>query len=96
MKPIQLIPATNSETFQLSVPSLKPPPANRLKSFDDNDFLDKPATKKSNVTPIKATSYSVGDLQMATGSFSIDNFMGEGSIGRVYRANFDDGKVCFS
>ena len=30
---------------------------------------------------------------MATGSFSIENLVGEGSIGRVYRAAFDDGKV---
>ncbi|KAL5718149.1 Protein STRUBBELIG-REPTOR FAMILY 6 [Ranunculus cassubicifolius] len=30
---------------------------------------------------------------MATGSFSVVNIIGEGSVGRVYRAQFDDGKV---
>ncbi|KAK4777969.1 hypothetical protein SAY87_018156 [Trapa incisa] len=42
--------------------------------------------------PTKVTSYSVVDLQMATGSFSIENLVGEGTFGRVYRAQFDDGK----
>ncbi|KAG6575405.1 Protein STRUBBELIG-RECEPTOR FAMILY 7, partial [Cucurbita argyrosperma subsp. sororia] len=32
-------------------------------------------------------------LQMATGSFNVENLLGEGSFGRVYRAEFDNGKV---
>ena len=44
---------------------------------------------------MKATVYSVADLQMATDSFSFDNLVGEGTFGRVYRAQFNGGKVCY-
>ncbi|XP_020269650.1 protein STRUBBELIG-RECEPTOR FAMILY 6-like [Asparagus officinalis] len=92
MKPIQFSPANNLGTFQSSAPTtLKPPPADQQKSIDYNEH--KPAVKKPNAPVIKATFYSVADLQMATDSFSIDSYVGEGSIGRVYRANFNDGKV---
>lgn len=73
--------------------SLKPPPVDRYKSFDEDDFSNKPSTKKGNTTSIKAVSYSVADLQMATDSFSEDNIVGEGSFGRVYKAQFSNGKV---
>ncbi|XAR49819.1 Non-specific protein-tyrosine kinase [Bertholletia excelsa] len=74
--------------------NLRPPPLERHKSFDEDDFSKKPVvTKKAYTTPINAISYSIADLQMATDSFSVENLVGEGSIGRVYRAQFDDGKV---
>jgi hypothetical protein len=74
--------------------SLKPTPKiENHKSFDDNDFTNKPVAEKSNTIPIKAAVYSVADLQMATYSFSFDNLVGEGTFGRVYRAQFDNGKV---
>lgn len=44
-------------------------------------------------SPITATSYSVATLQTATNSFSQDNLVGEGSLGRVYRAEFPNGKL---
>ncbi|XP_010273793.1 PREDICTED: protein STRUBBELIG-RECEPTOR FAMILY 6 [Nelumbo nucifera] len=95
MKSIQAPPAVSTKTFETSTPiNLKPPPIDRHKSFDDDDFSNKPViVKKGNTDPISATVYSVADLQMATGSFSIENLIGEGSIGRVYRAQFDDGRV---
>ncbi|XP_054777604.1 protein STRUBBELIG-RECEPTOR FAMILY 2 isoform X2 [Prosopis cineraria] len=37
--------------------------------------------------------YSVGELQLATDSFSEDNFLGEGSLGPVYRAVFPNGQT---
>ncbi|CAL9200769.1 unnamed protein product [Musa hybrid cultivar] len=43
--------------------------------------------------PITATSYTVASLQVATNSFSQDCLVGEGSLGRVYRAEFPNGKV---
>ncbi|KAL6660228.1 hypothetical protein ACP70R_002350 [Stipagrostis hirtigluma subsp. patula] len=95
MKPIE--ESTTVDIESLSSPasiSLKPPPKiERHQSFDDDDFSNKPIAKKLNVTPIKATVYSVADLQMATDSFSFDNLVGEGTFGRVYRAQFNDGKV---
>jgi hypothetical protein len=77
--------------------NLKPPPKiERDKSFDDDDdFSNKIAAKISNITPMKATVYSVADLQMATDSFSFDNLVGEGTFGRVYKAQFNGGKVCY-
>ncbi|KNA12619.1 hypothetical protein SOVF_123980 [Spinacia oleracea] len=77
--------------------ALKPPPLDRNKSFDDQDLSNKPilpiVTKTPTRVPNNVKSYSIADLQMATGSFSVENLIGEGSIGRVYRAQFDDGKV---
>ncbi|XP_074301899.1 protein STRUBBELIG-RECEPTOR FAMILY 6-like [Silene latifolia] len=74
--------------------NLKPPPLDRHKSFDDEDFSNKPLViKVARPVPDNVKSYSVADLQMATDSFSTENLIGEGSIGRVYRAHFDDGKI---
>lgn len=63
----------------------------------DTVIVEKIPTK--NVTgkrpkgPITATSYSVASLQVATNSFNQDCLVGEGSLGRVYRAEFPNGKV---
>ncbi|XP_022955864.1 protein STRUBBELIG-RECEPTOR FAMILY 6-like isoform X2 [Cucurbita moschata] len=74
--------------------NLKPPPTDSHKSFDDNDTSKIPVVKKTVATPpISVKSYSIADLQMATGSFDVENLLGEGSLGRVYQAQFDDGKV---
>jgi len=95
MKPVQ--EATTVEVESLPSPaavSLKPPPKiERNHSFDDDDSASKPVAKKSTAAPVKATVYSVADLQMATDSFNMDNLIGEGTFGRVYRAQFSDGKV---
>ncbi|PON57707.1 Mitogen-activated protein kinase kinase kinase [Parasponia andersonii] len=95
MKSIQTSFALNTKTFDAPASiNLRPPPIERHKSFDDDDFSKKPVVKtKSVAAPINVTSYSVADLQMATGSFSVENLLGDGSFGRVYRAQFDDGKV---
>ncbi|XP_039009225.1 protein STRUBBELIG-RECEPTOR FAMILY 6-like isoform X2 [Hibiscus syriacus] len=74
--------------------NLRPPPIDRHKSFDEEEFNKKPiVVKKSVPPPTNVKSYSIADLQMATGSFSVENFLGEGPFGRVYRAQFGDGKV---
>ncbi|KAL3839146.1 hypothetical protein ACJIZ3_023748 [Penstemon smallii] len=96
MKSVQSSSATSTKTFDTpAVINLKPPPIERHKSFDENDVSSKPVVppKKVNRAPIKAKSYSVADLQIATDSFNVDNLIGEGSIGRVYRAQFEDGQV---
>ncbi|KAL6629995.1 hypothetical protein ACP70R_029760 [Stipagrostis hirtigluma subsp. patula] len=48
--------------------------------------------KKAKV-PITATPYTVASLQVATNSFCQDSLLGEGSLGRVYKADFPNGKV---
>lgn len=97
MKSIQTSSTINTKAFDTTASiNLRPPPIDRHKSFDEDDFSKKPiVVKKANVAPTNVTSYSVADLQMATGSFSVENLLGGGSLGRVYRAQFDDGKVCF-
>ncbi|OMO65964.1 hypothetical protein COLO4_30884 [Corchorus olitorius] len=96
MKSIQSSSSIDTKTFD-TVPAsinLRPPPVDRHKSFDEEDFSVKPVVvKKAVPAPTNVTSYSIADLQMATGSFSVENLIGEGSFGRVYRAQFDDGKV---
>ncbi|XP_050214659.1 protein STRUBBELIG-RECEPTOR FAMILY 8 isoform X2 [Mercurialis annua] len=44
-------------------------------------------------SPITATSHTVASLQTATNSFSQEFLIGEGSIGRVYRGEFSNGKT---
>ncbi|XP_010534992.1 PREDICTED: protein STRUBBELIG-RECEPTOR FAMILY 6 isoform X2 [Tarenaya hassleriana] len=86
---------TKKLDISLSI-NLRPPPADRHKSFDDDDddSMRKPVImKKTTVVPSNVKAYSVADLQIATGSFSLENFLGEGTFGRVYRAHFEDGKV---
>ncbi|MED6206192.1 Protein STRUBBELIG-REPTOR FAMILY 7 [Stylosanthes scabra] len=86
---------TEMKTFDTSASiNLKPPPMDRHKSFDEDELSKKPViVKKTVTTAANVKSYSIADLQISTGSFSTDHLVGEGSFGRVYRAQFDDGKV---
>ncbi|XP_054781215.1 protein STRUBBELIG-RECEPTOR FAMILY 7-like [Prosopis cineraria] len=95
MKSMQTSSVPDTKTFVPSASfNLKPPPIDRHKSFDEDEFSKKPDIVKKTVTaPANVTLYSIADLQIATGSFSVDNLLGEGSFGRVYRAQFDDGEV---
>ncbi|CAI0419347.1 unnamed protein product [Linum tenue] len=69
--------------------TLKPPPIDRTKSFDEDESVKKHVVKKRVAAPVNVTTYSIADLQLATGSFSIEHLLGEGSFGRVYRAHFE-------
>ncbi|KAB2025808.1 hypothetical protein ES319_D06G174200v1 [Gossypium barbadense] len=95
MKSIQSASSVDTKTFDTPASiNLRPPPVDRHKSFDEEDFSKKPfVVKKAVAAPKNVASYSIADLQMATGSFSVENLLGEGSFGRFYRAQFDDGKV---
>ncbi|PRQ51818.1 putative protein kinase RLK-Pelle-LRR-V family [Rosa chinensis] len=44
-------------------------------------------------TSVKAVSYALADLQVATGNFAPARLLGQGSIGRVYKAKFESGKI---
>ncbi|CAI8607794.1 unnamed protein product [Vicia faba] len=92
MNSMQTSSVIDLKTFDTSAASisLKPPP----KSFDEDEFPKKlTVVKKTVAPPANLKSYSIADLQIATGSFSVDHLLGEGSFGRVYRAQFDDGKI---
>lgn len=97
VKPVQFSSVTGTKAFEApAMINLRPPPIDRHKSFDEDDITAKPIVppKKVNIAPIDAKLFSVADLQIATDSFNVENLIGEGSIGRVFRAQLDDGKVC--
>lgn len=70
---------------------LMPPPLDQTKSFNDGEFVNHMSIKRSR--SIRMTCYSLADLQTATGNFAMGRLIGEGTIGRVYRAKCADGKV---
>lgn len=73
-----------------TVSDLKPPPSETMTA---ERLQGKNGSVKRVVSPITSTLYTVASLQTATNSFSQDNLVGEGSLGRVYRADFPNGKV---
>ncbi|XP_066395290.1 protein STRUBBELIG-RECEPTOR FAMILY 7-like isoform X2 [Miscanthus floridulus] len=95
IKPIKIISTIGKEELQKTVSmSLKPPTKIDLhKSFDENDTTNKSISRKVSLSSITIPAYTVADLQVATGSFSPDILIGEGSLGRVYKAKFGDQKV---
>ena len=74
-------------------PSIGPKhsPYDLKRSYDENEFANRLNARRS--TSLRATSYSLPDLQLATVNFATGRLLGEGSIGRVYRAKYADGKV---
>ncbi|KAJ3678391.1 hypothetical protein LUZ60_002194 [Juncus effusus] len=78
-----------------SLGHLKPPPIDPRRSSTDastNEFAIKFHSKRS-TEPITATSYPLSDLQLATVSFSSSRLVGQGTIGRVFKAKFEDGRL---
>ncbi|KAJ6333786.1 hypothetical protein OIU77_009632 [Salix suchowensis] len=73
-----------------AVTDLKPPPAEKLVV---ERLLGNSGSIKRMKSPITATSYSVASLQTVTSSFSQEFIIGEGSLGRVYRGEFPNGKI---
>ncbi|KAI3859603.1 hypothetical protein MKX03_007622 [Papaver bracteatum] len=69
----------------------KVPPFDRVKSVTDNEFGNRMNIKRSTSAP-RAVVYTLSDLQSATGNFASGRLLGEGTIGRVYRAKLSDGK----
>lgn len=60
-------------------------------SFGDNEFAGRLKGRRS--TSVHVVPYSLADLQKATSNFAPGRLLGEGTIGRVYRAKYPDGKV---
>ncbi|KAJ8512865.1 hypothetical protein OPV22_003299 [Ensete ventricosum] len=80
------------KTLETSPMELKPPPADNKKANNDNEFANKLNSRRS-TDSIVLTTYSSADLQAATGSFSCSRLLGQGNIGCVYKAKFNDGKA---
>ncbi|KAL2630353.1 hypothetical protein R1flu_015039 [Riccia fluitans] len=85
---------SKEEKLKASPPEkvLKVPPTG-YKSVPPEVSSGRPSSVKSLRSNISASVYSVADLQVATNSFAQENLIGEGSLGRVYRADFPDGQV---
>ncbi|CAN4078408.1 unnamed protein product [Withania somnifera] len=73
-----------------SVSDLKPPPTEKVTV---EMIQGKNGSLRRVKSPITASSYTVAALQTATNSFSQENLIGEGSLGRVYRAEFPNRKI---
>ncbi|XP_062088283.1 protein STRUBBELIG-RECEPTOR FAMILY 8 isoform X2 [Humulus lupulus] len=73
-----------------AITDLKPPPAEKVMV---DRLHAKNGSAKRVKSPITATSYTVASLQTATNSFSQEFLIGEGSLGRVYRADFPNEKI---
>ncbi|KAM7476188.1 hypothetical protein LguiB_023431 [Lonicera macranthoides] len=69
----------------------RPPPSNLIKSFKDKEFGSNKGVKRSG--SFHVTCYPLADLQTATANFATGRLLGEGSLGRVYKAKYADGKV---
>ena len=81
------------KTFQKAASmGYKPPPSNFSQSINDNQFAS--CLNPGRNTSVRAVAFSLTDLQTATGNFAPGRLIGEGSLGRVYRAKYPDGKVC--
>lgn len=76
-------------TSVAAIADLKPPPAEKVMV----ERVTKNGSAKRMKSPITTASYTVASLQTATNSFSQEFLIGEGSLGRVYRAEFPNGKV---
>lgn len=68
--------------------NLELPPAEELLPAEEL-----PPAEEVMKSPIMATSYTVASLQSATNNFSQEFLIGEGSFGRVYKAEFPNRKV---
>ena len=62
-------------------------------SFSETEFVNRLNAGRS--MPVQAASFLLADLQTATANFASGRLLGQGSIGRVYRAKYADGKVLF-
>lgn len=78
-----------------SAMTLRPPPINHHKSFDGDTISEKHIVpqNKTHTAQMNVVQYSFADLQMATDRFTDEKLIGEGFIGSVYRAHFDNGEV---
>ncbi|KAL1289259.1 protein STRUBBELIG-RECEPTOR FAMILY 1 isoform X2 [Arachis hypogaea] len=83
-----------SEASKLS--HLQPPPRPYPMTQSQKLILNPAIPAKGSEINDKTCSlevYSIASLQQYTNSFSQENFIGEGTLGPVYRAEFPDGKI---
>ncbi|ERN03417.1 protein STRUBBELIG-RECEPTOR FAMILY 3 isoform X1 [Amborella trichopoda] len=72
--------------------NLKQPPGENATKMPVKKLTWRPIQKNPN-NSISAVPYTIASLQQFTNSFAQENLIGEGSLGRVYRAKLFDGKL---
>ncbi|CAO2824578.1 unnamed protein product [Amaranthus hypochondriacus] len=90
----QSMDSTNSDykALQSSGPiGLKPSLSSRLKTFRSKEPGNNASSQRRVCFEINA--YTLSELQIATNNFASNRLLGEGSIGRVYKAKPPDSKV---
>lgn len=80
-----------SASIDINVSLQNPPSISLKQSFSDNEFANRINSRRS--TSVRAVAYALSDLQSATANFAAGRLVGQGSLGRVYRAKYADGKV---
>ncbi|KFK42269.1 hypothetical protein AALP_AA2G233600 [Arabis alpina] len=84
---------SDDENMQgIGAKGLKHSVSSRVVSFSDQEFENRLNAKRTTSTRA-AEEFELSDLQTATANFSPGNLLGEGSIGRVYRAKYSDGRT---
>lgn len=79
------------ETLQKTPSVVRSSASDCVQTFNDNEFANRLNSKRS--TSIRCTTFSLAELHTGTANFASGRLLGEGSIGRVYRAKYADGKV---
>ncbi|KAK3156229.1 hypothetical protein QOZ80_2AG0104510 [Eleusine coracana subsp. coracana] len=82
------IPEQSPENTSMATVKLPPP-----EKMTPERIYGKNGSMKKTKVPVTAMPYTVASLQVATNSFCQDSLLGEGSLGRVYKADFPNGKV---
>ncbi|KAL2343985.1 hypothetical protein Fmac_005270 [Flemingia macrophylla] len=91
--------ATNEEEkgWGSNLPPLQPAPTHHLPIIPgENLIINRAISTKSTERHIITNSikvYTVASLQQYTNSFSQENYIGEGTLGPVYKAELPDGKL---
>ncbi|CAL1397881.1 unnamed protein product [Linum trigynum] len=75
---------TASSSTDASLKQCPPPPGNKV-TVDDENQMNKDLSS--------ARVFTIATLQQYTNSFAEENYVGEGSLSRVYKAELSDGKL---
>jgi hypothetical protein len=94
-KPEDIRDSTPRSNISPEVPVLRPPPipyeSYRLGNSEESTPR---AANGAQRNSIEAQEYTIAELQVATQSFAEENLIGEGVVGKVYKAELPDGNVC--
>ncbi|KAH7283672.1 hypothetical protein KP509_34G018600 [Ceratopteris richardii] len=91
MKPVILSPSRTNNMADFA--ELRPPPVPEFLKVDKSREPNGRARIRGTKSSIAAHAYNIADLQLATQSFSEENFIGNGTLGKVYKGQLLNGQV---